>query len=272
MTTIYSEPDIEFIRESSLLVSKTLAKIATHLRAGITTLELDKLAETFILSHDGAIPSFKNYKGYPFSICSSINHAVVHGFPKKETVLQEGDVVSIDVGVYYNGFHGDSAFTFYLNENNPRQEIARLLNTTRYCLNKAIEVSIQGNRVGDIGHAVQEVCEANGYGVVRELTGHGIGRDLHESPNIPNYGNAGKGTLLQAGMVIAIEPMITLGSYKVQVEKDGWTVTTKDKKVAAHFEHTVSIEPHRASMLSDFSFIDKAVALNSNLIATWNTQ
>jgi methionyl aminopeptidase len=257
-----SKAEIELIRESSLLVSKTLAEVAKIIKAGISTLEVDRIAEEFIRDHD-ATPSFKGFHDFPFACCISVNDAVVHGFPTNEP-LKEGDIVTVDVGVYKNKFHGDSAYTFAVGEISP--EVKQLLNVTKGSLYKGIEKAIHGNRVGDIAYAVQNFTEReHGYGVVRELVGHGLGRSLHEEPQVPNYGKRGTGAKLKEGMVIAIEPMINLGTKNVYHDKDGWTIRTEDGKPAAHFEHTIAIQRGKADVLSTFKEIEKAERANINL-------
>ena len=257
-----SKAEIELIRESSLLVSKTLAEVAKIIKAGISTLEVDRIAEEFIRDHD-ATPSFKGFHDFPFACCISVNDAVVHGFPTNEP-LKEGDIVTVDVGVYKNKFHGDSAYTFAVGEISP--EVKQLLNVTKASLYKGIEKAIHGNRVGDIAYAVQNFTEReHGYGVVRELVGHGLGRSLHEEPQVPNYGKRGTGAKLKEGMVIAIEPMINLGTKNVYHDKDGWTIRTEDGKPAAHFEHTIAIQRGKADVLSTFKEIEKAERANINL-------
>lgn len=251
--------EIEFIRKSSLLVGKTLAEVARHIKPGITTLELDTIAEQFILSH-GAVPSFKDYHGYKHTLCISVNEEVVHGIPGKR-VITDGDVVSVDCGVFLNGYHGDSAYTFPVG--NVSDEILRLLRTTKTSLYKGIAKARNGNRVGDISAAIQQYAENAGYGVVRELVGHGIGRQLHEKPEVANYGKKGSGPLLKPGMTIAIEPMINMGTRQIRQLSDGWTVTTWDKKPAAHFEHTIAITENEPDILSSFSDIELAIAENS---------
>jgi methionyl aminopeptidase len=254
-----SKAEIELMRESSLLVSKTLAEVAKIIRPGISTLELDKIAEQFIRDH-GATPSFKGYQDFPFACCISVNDAVVHGFPTKD-ILKEGDIVSVDIGVYKNNFHGDSAYTFALNETTP--EVKQLLSITKSSLLKGIEKATHGNRVGDISFAVQFATEKeNGYGVVRELVGHGIGRHLHEEPQVPNYGKRGTGAKLKEGMVIAIEPMINLGTKNIFHDKDGWTIRTEDAQPSAHYEHTICIQRGKADVLS--SFVDIEIAEKAN--------
>jgi methionyl aminopeptidase len=257
-----NEKEIELMRESALLVSKTLAEVAKMLRPGITTLSVDKLIAEFIRDHN-AIPSFLNYHGYPFSSCISVNDVVVHGFPNGRE-LKEGDVVSIDVGVYKNGFHGDHAYTFLTGK--PADEILQLVRVTKESLYKGIEKAVAGNRIGDIAFAIQEHTEKkHGYGVVRELVGHGLGKNMHEDPQVPNYGKRGSGTKMNEGLVLAIEPMINLGTKEVFTDKDGWTVRTKDGKTSVHFEHDVCIRKGKADILSDYSLIEAAESANINL-------
>jgi len=257
-----SEEEIDQMRASALLVSKTLSMVAGELRAGISTLLLDKLIHQFICDHM-AIPSFLNYHGYPFSSCISVNDVVVHGFPNEKT-LRMGDVISIDIGVVLNGWHGDHAYTFCLGQ--PPAAISNLINVTKESLYKGIEKAIVGNRVGDISYAIQEHTEKkHGYGVVRELVGHGLGKNLHEDPQVPNYGKRGAGPKLKEGLVLAIEPMINLGKKEVYTDQDGWTVRTKDSKVSVHFEHDVCVRKDRAEVLSDYTPIEAAERLNQNL-------
>ncbi len=261
-----SKAEIELMRESSLLVSKTLAEVAKIIRPGISTLELDKIAEQFIRDH-GATPSFKGYQDFPFACCISVNDAVVHGFPTKD-ILKEGDIVSVDIGVYKNNFHGDSAYTFALNEITP--EVKLLLSVTKSSLLKGIEKAMHGNRVGDISFAVQFATEKeNGYGVVRELVGHGIGRHLHEEPQVPNYGKRGTGAKLKEGMVIAIEPMINLGTKNIFHDKDGWTIRTEDAQPSAHYEHTICVQRGKADVLSSFVEIEIAEKENPYLFSDY---
>lgn len=250
-----SEEEIELIRESSLLVGKTLAEVAKHIQPGVTPLELDKVADAFIRDH-GAVPSFKGYNGFPNALCISPNEVVVHGIPGSKQ-LREGDIVSIDCGVYKNGFHGDSAYTFEVGE--VSDEVKALLRVTKESLYLGIEQAFAGNRIGDIGHAIQMHAERHGYGVVRELVGHGLGRDLHEAPEVPNYGKRGRGKQLQEGMVLAIEPMINLETKNIRQERDGWTIVTKDRKVSAHFEHDIVVRKGEAEILSSFSFIEEVL-------------
>ncbi|WP_290793032.1 type I methionyl aminopeptidase [Flavihumibacter sp. UBA7668] len=256
--------EVELIRESSLLVSKTLAQVASSIRPGMTTLQVDELAEQFIRDH-GAVPSFKNYKGFPFTCCISVNDAVVHGFPN-DRPIKEGDIVSVDVGVYKNGFHGDSAYTFAIGTIS--EESKQLLQVTKESLYLGIEKAIAGNRVGDISFAIQDFAERkHKYGVVRELVGHGLGRHLHEEPQVPNYGRRGSGAKLKDGLVIAIEPMINMGVKEVWYDDDGWTVKTKDGLPAAHFEHTICVRRGKADILSSFEEIEAAEKSNPNLVS-----
>jgi methionyl aminopeptidase len=248
-----TKEEIELIRESSLLVGKTLAEVARVIGPGVKTISLDKLAEDFIRSN-GGIPGFKGYNGFPFTLCISVNEQVVHGFPG-ERVLKEGDIVSVDCGVLMNGFYGDSAYTFAVGEVRP--EVLELMKHTRESLYLGIEMAIDGKRVGDIGFAVQNYVEEYGYSVVRDLVGHGVGRNLHEKPEVPNYGKRGTGVRLMQGMVIAIEPMINLGVKNVIQENDGWTIRTADRMPSAHFEHTVAVGEGKADILSSFLYIEK---------------
>ncbi|RFZ95513.1 type I methionyl aminopeptidase [Mucilaginibacter conchicola] len=247
--------EIELIRESSLLVSKTLGEIAKVIAPGVTTLELNTLAETFIRDN-GGVPAFLNYNGFPFSLCISLNDQVVHGFPSKH-VLVEGDVVSVDCGVVLNKYYGDSAYTFAIGE--IPEATQTLLRVTKESLYKGIEKAVVGMRIGDIGSAVQEHAESHGFGVVKELVGHGVGTRLHEKPEVPNYGKRGAGIKLEDGMVIAIEPMINAGRAGVKFWDDGWTVSTVDKKPSAHYEHTVAVKKGQADILSTFSYIEKVL-------------
>jgi methionyl aminopeptidase len=253
--------EIERIRKSSLLVGKTLAEVAKIIKPGVSTLELDKLAEEFIRDH-GAEPGFLGYGGFPNSLCTSVNEAVVHGIPNKKP-LENGDIVSIDCGVLLDEFYGDSAYTFEVGE--VRAEVKNLLEVTKRCLELAIQETVSGNRIGDIGYAVQHHAEKNGYGVVRELVGHGLGKGLHEKPEVPNYGRKGKGHKLKAGVVLAIEPMINLGRKEVTQLADGWTIITKDKLPSAHFEHDVAIMTNgKTEVLSSFKEIEKVIKEISN--------
>ncbi len=255
MIFVKTAEEIELLRESNQLVGKTLGELAKHIRPGISTLELDRIAEEFICSH-GALPGFKGYGGFPNTLCISVNDVVVHGIPSAKCILKEGDIVSVDCGTLKNGFYGDSAYTFEVGE--VSEEVRKLLRVTKESLYKGIEKVMAGMRIGDIGHAVQSWCEASGFSVVREMVGHGVGRDLHEEPQVPNYGRQGQGVKLQEGMVIAIEPMINLGKRYVFQDNDGWTIRTRDKKPAAHFEHTVAVGEKGADILSTFEFIEQA--------------
>ena len=252
---IKTDEEVELLRESSLLVGKTLAAVASRIRPGATTLELDAVAEEFIRDH-GAEPGFKGYGGFPNSLCTSVNEAVVHGIPD-DRPLEEGDIVSIDCGVLKNEFYGDSAYTFAVGEIAP--EVQQLLDVTKECLRLAIEQAVVGKRIGDIGFACQQHAEQIGYGVVRELVGHGLGRSLHEAPEVPNYGRRGNGPRLMDGMVLAIEPMINLGRKEVLHLEDGWTIVTADRKVSAHFEHDIVVRKDQADVLSSFDEIEKVL-------------
>ena len=251
MIYLKTDEEIELMRESNRLVGMTHGELSKHIRPGITTLQLDKIADEFIRDH-GAVPSFLGYGGFPNSICTSVNEHVVHGIPNNSP-LQEGDIISVDCGVLKNGYNGDSAYTFCVGE--VAEEIKELLRVTRKSLYIGIEQAKEGNRIGDIGNAIQTYCEKLGYSVVRELVGHGIGRDMHEAPEVPNYGRRGTGPLIKDGMCIAIEPMINMGSKNVVFENDGWTVRTKDRKPSAHFEHTIAVRNGKADILSTFEFI-----------------
>lgn len=255
MIYLKTEEEVELLRENNLLVSATLAEVGKHIRPGVTTLELDRIAEEFIRSH-GAVPGFLGYGGFPNTLCVSVNENVVHGIPSKYA-LREGDIVSVDCGTILKGFYGDSAYTFGVGEIAP--EVEQLLRVTKESLYKGVEKAVAGNRVGDISSAVQQHAESYGYGVVRELVGHGLGRNMHESPEVPNYGRRGTGPLLKEGMVICIEPMINMGSKNVVFERDGWTVRTKDRKPSAHFEFAVAIRNERADVLTDFGVIEAAI-------------
>lgn len=265
MIFLKTDEEIELMRESNRLVGMTLGEMAKHIKPGVTTGQLNKIAEEFIRSH-GAIPSFLGYKGapgaidFPGSICSSVNSVVVHGIPS-DYELRDGDIISVDCGTEKNGFCGDSAYTFCVGD--VAEDVRALLRTTKESLYKGIEQAVEGKRVGDIGDAVQTYCEKRGYSVVRELVGHGIGRKMHESPEVPNYGCRGTGPLLKKGMCIAIEPMINMGSKNIVFENDGWTVRTKDRKPSAHFEHTVAIRDGVADILSTFEFIDSVLGENA---------
>ena len=250
-----TEEAIALMRENGILVSKTLAEVGKIVAPGVTTLELNRVAETFIRDH-GAVPSFLGYDGFPYSLCISVNDTVVHGFPS-DYVLKEGDIVSVDCGTYYKGYNGDSAYTFPVGEVDA--EARMLLDVTKESLYRGIAAAVAGNRTGDIGHAVQSYAESFGFSVVRELEGHGIGKEMHESPGVPNYGRRGQGARLTDGMVICIEPMINAGLRNVYLAKDGWAVRTSDRKRSAHFELTVVVRKGQAELLSTFDFIEKNV-------------
>lgn len=261
-----TKAEIELMRESALLVSKSLTEIAKILKPGITTLSLDKLIGEFIRDHQ-AIPSFLNYHGYPFNSCISVNDVVVHGFPNKNE-LKEGDIISVDIGVVKNNFHGDHAYCFAIG--NPGVDIMKLIKVTKESLYKGIEKAVAGNRVGDISFAIQEHAEKkHGYGVVRELVGHGLGKSLHEDPQVPNYGRKGTGSKMKEGLVLAIEPMINMGTKDVYTEDDGWTVRTADNSPSVHFEHDVCVQKGKADILSDFSIIEAAEQANPHLYADY---
>ncbi len=247
-----SEEEIELMRQSALLVSKTHAMLASEIREGVTSLFLDKLAEEFIRDN-GGIPGFLNYNGFPNSICVSVNDVVVHGIPSNYS-LKNGDIVSIDCGVILNGYNGDSCYTFEVGEVD--EKIKALLKCTKESLYKGIEKAIDGNTLGDIGAAIQKHAESHGYSIVRELVGHGIGKNLHEKPEVPNYGKPGSGIKLKERMTIAIEPMINMGKKEIFQERDGWTIRTYDRKPSAHFEHTIVVRKEKAEILSDFTIIE----------------
>lgn len=249
-----TEEEIELIRQSALILGKAHGEIARVIKEGVSTAALDKLAEEFIKDH-GAQPSFKNYNGFPYSLCISVNSTVVHGMPGSYT-LKDGDIISVDGGVYYKGFHSDSAYTHAVG--NVAPDVLELLRVTKESLYKGIEKAVAGNRLGDISYAVQQHTERYGYGVVRELVGHGVGRNLHEAPEVPNYGKRGQGAKLQSGLVIAVEPMINLGTRHIVQEEDGWTIRTKDNKPSAHFEHTVVVRKNEAEILTTFDYIEQA--------------
>ena len=249
-----TEEEIELIRESCLLVSKTIAEVEKNIKEGVSTIALDKIAETFIRDN-GAAPAFKGYRKdklvFDYTLCVSVNEQVVHGVPGNY-VLKNGDIVSVDCGVLKNGFFGDSAYTFAVGEISPEKK--QLLSVTKESLFKGIENAAAGKRIGDIGSAVEAYVRKFGYGIVRELVGHGIGRDLHEAPEVPNYGKRGSGMKLEEGLVIAIEPMINMGSRDITTEKDGWTISTVDKRPSAHFEHTIAVRKNKAEILTTFEY------------------
>lgn len=253
MIYLKTKEEIELLRASNDLVCRTLALVGEHIREGVTTLELDTLAEEFIRSH-GAVPGFKGYGGFPATLCTSVNDQIVHGIPSGYR-LQNGDIVSIDCGAFMNGFHGDSAYTFAVGDIEPR--IRELLDVTREALYRGVAAARIGNRIGDISHAVQQYAQSHSMTIVREMVGHGIGRNLHEEPQVPNYGKRGSGTLLKEGMVLCIEPMINLGTRNIVFEKDGWTVRTADRKPSAHFEFAVAITAQGPDALSTFKYIEQ---------------
>ena len=255
MITYKSAEEIELIRESSLLVGKALAEVAKIIRPGITPLELDRRAEEFIRDSN-AIPAFKGYGDFPNTLCISLNDVVVHGIPSSKALI-DGDIVSVDCGVLKNGYYCDSSYTFEIGE--VPAAVKQLLKVTKESLYKGIEKAIEGMRIGDVGFAVQEHAEKFGYGVVREMVGHGIGKNLHEKPEVPNYGKRGAGIKLMEGLVIAIEPMINLGKAPIFQDNDGWTIRTKDGKVSAHFEHTVAVKKGKADILSSFEFVEEVL-------------
>ncbi len=253
-----TEDEIILMRKANQLVADTLTELGKHIKPGVTTLQLDKIAEEFIRDN-GAVPTFKGFPNpfggpFPASICTSVNNIVVHGIPSNVTVLRDGDIISIDCGTLLNGYNGDSCYTFCVGEVKP--EVKKLLDVTKECLYRGIQVAVAGNHVGDIGYTVQQYAEENGFGVVRELTGHGIGKEMHESPQIPNYGNRGNGIMLKEGMCIAIEPMITEGDPKIWLLPDKWGIITRDQKLSAHFEHTIAIRRGNAEILSSFEGIE----------------
>jgi methionyl aminopeptidase len=261
-----NKEEIELMRTSALLVSQTLTEVAKLLKPGITTQSIDTFIGEYLKEHK-AVPSFLNYHGYPFNSCISVNDVVVHGFPGSY-VLKEGDIVSVDVGVYKNGFHGDHAYTFMIGK--PADDIVQLVRVTKESLYKGIERAVAGNRLGDISFAIQDHSEKkHGYGVVRELVGHGLGRSMHEDPQVPNYGKRGSGAVLKEGLVIAIEPMINMGKKEVYTEEDGWTVRTKDGKPSVHFEHDVCVRKGKADVLSDYGPIEAAEKANPNLFSDY---
>jgi len=257
-----SDEEVALVRESSLLVGRTLAEVARHIGPGVTTGRLDELAEQFIRDN-GGVPGFKGLYGCPSTLLISVNEEVVHGLPG-DRPLKEGDVASVDCGVYMNGFYGDSAYTFMVGE--VAAPVKELLRVTQECLQLGIAQAVENNRTGDIGHAVQQHAEAHRYGVVRELVGHGVGRKLHEAPEVPNYGKRGHGAKLTSGMVIAIEPMINMGSKEVRQLDDGWTVVTRDGMPSAHFEHTVAVRAGQAEVLSTFSYIEDVLRAKGELV------
>jgi methionyl aminopeptidase len=261
-----TKEEIEIMRHSALLVGETLAAVAAIIKPGVTTMQLDALAHEFI-QDNGGVPSFLGYRGYPYAACISVNDAVVHGFPNDDE-LKEGDIVSVDVGVFKNGFHGDSAYTFAINT--ITDEVKKLMQVTKASLYKAIEKAVVGQRIGDIAYAIQDYTEKqHKYGIVRDLVGHGLGRELHEEPNVPNFGKRGEGTKLKEGLVIAIEPMINLGKKEVETDEDGWTIRTRDGKPSVHYEHNVCIQKGKADVLSSFAAIEAAEKANPYLFSDY---
>ena len=257
-----SEEEIELILKSCLLVCQALAEVAAQLKPGVTGLKLDGVAEQ-VIRDQGGVPAFKGYRGFPGTLCLSFNEQVVHGIPSNREVLP-GEVISIDCGVKMNGYYGDAAYTIAIGE--VSEDIQELLITTKEALDLGIAKAIAGNRIGDISYAVQEHCEIkHAYGVVRELVGHGVGKSLHESPEVPNFGKRGKGIVLKEGLVIAIEPMVNLGDRGVRQANDGWTIFTRDRKVSAHFEHTIAVKANQADVLSDHRSIEEAIKKNIEL-------
>ncbi|MBR4276572.1 MAG: type I methionyl aminopeptidase [Prevotella sp.] len=258
-----TEEEIELMRAANQLVGRTLGELAKHIKPGVSTAELNKIADTFIRDH-GATPTFLGFPNpyggpFPASICTSVNECVVHGVPREDQILKEGDVISIDCGTLLNGYNGDSAYTFPVGEIS--DDVRQLLRTTKESLYKAIEVAVHGSHVGDIGQTVQDYCESRGYGIVRELTGHGIGKAMHEDPQVPNYGKRGNGPKLKETMCIAIEPMITQGDRKIWLLPDKWSVVTRDNKFAAHYEHTIAIRKGKSEILSSFDEIESIVKI-----------
>ena len=265
MSIIKSLEEIELIQESAQLVSKTLGMLAKEIKPGINTLFLDNLAETFIRDHK-AEPGFLGLYDFPNTLCISPNSQVVHGIPNN-TPLQSGDIISVDCGAFKNGFHGDHAYTFEIGE--VSAEVKKLLQVTKECLYLGIEQCTTSNRIEDIGWAIQTHAEKHSYGVVRDLVGHGLGKELHEDPQVPNYGKRGTGLKMKENLVLAIEPMINMGTHKVFTEEDGWTVKTQDGKMSVHFEHDICVKDKEALILSDFSIIEAAEKKNSNLNSSY---
>ncbi|MDO4228500.1 MAG: type I methionyl aminopeptidase [Capnocytophaga sp.] len=260
MIHIKTLEEIELMRESAQIVSRTLGILAKEIKPGVTTLQLDKIAEEYIRSQ-GAIPGFLGLYNFPNTLCVSPNSQVVHGIPNN-VPLQEGDIISVDCGALKNGFYGDHAYTFEVGE--VSGEVKKLLQVTKESLYIGIREFKEGNRVGDVGYAIQNYCESNGYGVVRELVGHGLGRKMHEDPEMPNYGKRGNGKRFREGMVVAIEPMINMGTHRVKQLKDGWTILTADGKPSAHFEHNVAIVNGKPQLLSTFKYVYDALGMQSN--------
>jgi len=254
MIYLKTEDEIMKIRASSILLGQVFGEVSKYIEVGISTRTLDKIAESYIISHGGK-PGFKGYRGYPATLCVSINDEVVHGIPSDEVLIKEGDIVSIDCGVIKDGYWSDSAYTFKVGS--VSEDVLKLVNVTRECLYKAIDVAREGMRIGDIGYAIQSYAEEFNFSVVRDLVGHGVGRNLHEEPQVPNYGKRGKGIKLQEGMVLAIEPMVNMGDYRVRQKNDGWTIVTYDNKPSAHFEHTIVVRKNKGEILTTFEYIEE---------------
>jgi len=266
MSLYKTNEEVEIQRESCLMVNATITEVAKILKPGITTLSLDTMAETFIRDN-GGIPSCKGYHGFPYSLCISVNEQIVHGFPGSY-ILKEGDIITIDTVVFKNGFHGDSAYTFIIGETTP--EILNLVKVTKESLYIGIQQAVIGNRTGDIGYAIENYTNGQyGYGVIREMVGHGVGREMHEDPMVPNFGKRGSGKKLQENMVLAIEPMITMGSRNIYSLEDGWTIVSEDGSPAVHFEHNVCIKKGKPEILTDFTRIEEAEQQNSNLNSSY---
>lgn len=253
MIYLKTEEEIELLRRSTMIVCETLAEMAKIIRPGVSTAYLDKIAEEY-MRDNGAVPACKGYGGFPATLCTSVNDQVVHGIPSDKAILREGDIISVDTCASLNGFVGDSAYTFAVGEIS--EEVRQLLEVTKQSLFLGIEKAIHGNRIGDIGSTIQQYCESHGYSVVREMVGHGIGKKMHEAPEVPNYGRRGVGPLLKEGMTICIEPMINLGRRELIMERDGWTTRTIDGKPSAHFENAVAVAKGKPIILSDFSIIE----------------
>ncbi len=253
MINYKTSEEVHIIKESADILGRAHGEVSKYVKEGVKTSFLDKIAEEFIRDHDG-VPSFKGYNGFPSALCISVNEVVVHGFPS-DYELKDGDIISVDCGVFHQGFHSDSAYTYPIGEVSP--SVLELLKATRDSLYMGIEKAVFGNRLGDVGNTIQRFVEAKGYTVVRELVGHGIGRNLHESPEVPNYGKKGSGPLLKAGMVIAIEPMVNLGTRNIVQERDGWTIRTADRKPSAHYEHTVAIFEDKTEVLTTHKYIEE---------------
>ncbi len=254
MIYLKTEDEIMKIRLSSILLGQTFGEISKYIEAGVSTKTLDKIAESYIISQGGQ-PGFKGYRGYPATLCVSINDEVVHGIPSDNVLIKNGDIVSIDCGVVKDGYWSDSAYTFKVGA--VSDDVSKLVSVTRECLYRAIDVAREGMRIGDIGYTIQSYAEEFNFSVVRDLVGHGVGRNLHEEPQVPNYGKRGKGIKLQEGMVLAIEPMINMGDYRVRQKKDGWTIVTYDNKPSAHFEHTIVVRKDKGEILTNFEYIEE---------------